>query len=195
MRQREQRAKFAAALVQAQSQSAALEQLDNLDGVLPLARVHQAIGRQVWQVAGALDVSLREMTLNDLGNPTARQLLADSVIGPLRDLHGGPFEQLRSQLERLRGRHDRPERARCSPASPARDCPFDAANPRGNVAMGKLCRCGQSIAPYRQVASGAEVQYGTRRRRNKPINCSTNRHPLFLNWFCALQFDSHRRPT
>jgi hypothetical protein len=102
MRQREQRAKFAAALVQAQAQATALEKLDSLDGVLPLARVHQAIGRQVWQVAGVLDVTLREMTLNDLGNPTARQLLADSVIQPIRDLHTGPFEKLRADLDQLR---------------------------------------------------------------------------------------------
>ncbi len=53
-------------------------------------------------MAAALDGTLREMTLNDLGNPTARRLLSESVIQPLRDLHDGPFEQLRGQLERLR---------------------------------------------------------------------------------------------
>ncbi len=103
MRQREQRAKFVAALGQAQAQAEALEKLDMLDGVAPLVRVHQIVGRQIRQVAAGLDASLREMTLNDLANPTARQLLADRVVHPLGELANGPFEQLRLQLGRLRG--------------------------------------------------------------------------------------------
>ncbi len=102
MRQREQRAKFVVAIGQAQAQAAAIEKLESLDGIPPIARVNQALGRQARQVAGVLDATLREMQLNDLGNPTAWQLLADRVIRPLGELHDGPFEQLRSQLERMR---------------------------------------------------------------------------------------------
>ena len=102
MRQREQRAKFAAALAQAQTQTVALEKLDKVSDAPPLARMHQSIGRQVWQIANQLDGTLREMTLNDLGNATARQLLADGVIQPLRELHNDPIERLRQQLGQLR---------------------------------------------------------------------------------------------
>jgi hypothetical protein len=101
MRQREQRAKFAAIVVQAQAQSEALAKLEALDGVRPLIRAHQAIARGVSQVASRLEVSLREMTLNELSNPTARQLLADNVIGPLRELHTGPLQTLGGRLERM----------------------------------------------------------------------------------------------
>ena len=93
MRQREQRAKFAAALVQAQAQAEALAKLNALDGVRPLIRAHQAIARQTSQIASRLEVSLREMTLNDLSNPTARQLLADNVIAPLRNCTPGRWKR------------------------------------------------------------------------------------------------------
>ncbi len=101
MRQREQRAKFATAVGQAQKQAEALATLAELDGLRPLMRTHQTIGRGVSQIANRLDMTLREMTLNELSNPTARQLLADSVITPLRELTSGPFENLRGQLDRL----------------------------------------------------------------------------------------------
>ena len=101
MRQREQRAKFAAALAQAQGQAESLAKLDALDGVRPLVRTHQAIARQVSQIASRLEASLREMTLNDLGNPTARQLLAENVIAPLRELHSGLLATLGGRLDRL----------------------------------------------------------------------------------------------
>jgi hypothetical protein len=101
MRQREQRAKFAAVVVQAQAQAEAMSKLAALDGVRPLVRAHQAIARGVSQVASRLEVSLREMTLNELSNPTARQLLADNVIAPLRELHTGPLAALGGRLERM----------------------------------------------------------------------------------------------
>ena len=101
MRQREQRAKFAALLVQAQAQAEAITRLEAIDGVRPLIRTHQAVARGVSQIAGRLEVSLREMTLNELGNPTARQLLADNVIAPLRELHTGPLQSLGGRLDRM----------------------------------------------------------------------------------------------
>jgi hypothetical protein len=101
MRQREQRAKFAAAVVQAQAQAEGIAKLEALDGLRPLVRTHQTIVRSVQQITNRLDTTLREMTLNELGNPTARQLLSDSVITPLRELVSGPMENLRGQLDRL----------------------------------------------------------------------------------------------
>ena len=77
MRQREQRAKFAALVAQAQAQAEGLAKLDALDGCGRWFAAHQAIARGVSQIASRLEVSLREMTLNELSNPTARQLLAD----------------------------------------------------------------------------------------------------------------------
>jgi hypothetical protein len=101
MRQREQRAKFAAVVVQAQAQAEAMSKLAALDGVRPLVRAHQAIARGVSQVASRLEVSLREMTLNELSNPTARQLLADNVIALLRELHTGALQTLGGRLDRM----------------------------------------------------------------------------------------------
>jgi hypothetical protein len=101
MRQREQRAKFAAALALAEGQAAALEKLAALDGVPPLARTHQAISRQVALVTTQLGAILREMTLNELGNPAARALLEENIIRPLGALHSGPLAKLRAKLEEL----------------------------------------------------------------------------------------------
>jgi hypothetical protein len=101
MRQREQRAKFAAATVAAQSQAESLAKLSAVDGVAALVRAHQATSRQVWQTANQLDATLEELTLNDLGSAAARQLLADNVIKPLRELHNGALVQMRGRLDEL----------------------------------------------------------------------------------------------
>jgi len=100
-RQREQRARFAKALETARGQHDALRLLTAANEAGPLVRVHQALTRQVWQVAGQLNGTLQEMTLNELGSPTARELLEKSIIKPLRDLHEGPLAELRGKLEAL----------------------------------------------------------------------------------------------
>ena len=100
-RQREQRGRFAAALASAKTQRELLSRLDKPGGVVGLTRAHQVLARQVWQIAGQLDASLEEMTLNDLATPAARQLMSTNIIAPIRKLHAEPLRKLREQLDRL----------------------------------------------------------------------------------------------
>jgi hypothetical protein len=102
-RQREQRARFAKALETAKGQLEALGKVAAAAEAAPLVRVHQGLTRQVWQVAGALNGTLQEMTLNDLASATARELLATSIIKPLRELHETPLADMRTKLEALAG--------------------------------------------------------------------------------------------
>ncbi len=101
MRQREQRAKFNTAVESAKEQHAAIEGLANPQAAIGIARAHQVISRQVWQVANQLDASLQEMTLNDLGNPQAREMLQSGVITPLRTLHADLLTKLRTAVDNL----------------------------------------------------------------------------------------------
>ncbi len=103
MRQREQRAKFAAALQSAQSQSKAIGELTKGSDALGIVRAQQVIGLQVWQVANQLDATLQEMTLNDLGNAQARESLQSTVITPLRTLHDDLLAHLRAEIDGLAG--------------------------------------------------------------------------------------------
>jgi hypothetical protein len=100
-RQREQRARFAKALETAKGQLDAFRKLAAPAEAAQLVRVHQGMTRQVWQVAVQLNGTLQEMTLNDLGSATARELLDKSIIKPLRELHDGPLAELRGKLESL----------------------------------------------------------------------------------------------
>lgn len=101
MRQREQRAKFSRALESAKVQSKALGELTNVDDIQGLARAQQVIGRQVWQVTGALDATLQEMTLNDLASGQARDNLQSGIITPLRTLHNDLLARLRTAIDGL----------------------------------------------------------------------------------------------
>jgi hypothetical protein len=101
MRQREQRAKFSTAVDSAKVQHTAIEGLANPQEAIGIARAHQVINRQVWQIANQLDASLQEMTLNDLGNPQAREMLQSGVITPLRTLHADLLTKLRTAIDGL----------------------------------------------------------------------------------------------
>ena len=101
VRQREQRAKFSGALDSAKAQGQALIALAKPADAIAIARAHQVISRQVWQVANQLDASLQEMTLNDLGNEQARENLQSTIIGPMRALHGDLLTQLRTSVDGL----------------------------------------------------------------------------------------------
>jgi hypothetical protein len=101
MRQREQRAKFAAALENAKAQSKALTELAQPQDALGISRAEQVIARQVWQVANQLDASLQEMTLNDLGNAQARENLQSAIIAPMRKLHADLLTRLRTAVDGL----------------------------------------------------------------------------------------------
>lgn len=98
-RQREQRAKLAKALESAKSQLDTIHRATTNAEATVSVRVHQALARQVFQVATALNGTLQEMTLNDLGNPTSRQLLEKAIIKPLLELHATPMTELRGKLE------------------------------------------------------------------------------------------------
>ena len=100
-RQREQRAKLAKALEMSKAQLDALRKLESTAEANTMLRTHQAIARQVWQIAGQLNATLQEMTLNDLGNPTARQLLETSIIKPLFNLHATTMTDIRLKYEAL----------------------------------------------------------------------------------------------
>jgi hypothetical protein len=101
MRQREQRAKFGAALDSAKAQSKLLGELTRPEDASAVARAEQVIARQVWQVANQLDATLQEMTLNDLGNAQARENLQSAIIVPLRTLHGDLLTRLRNVVDAL----------------------------------------------------------------------------------------------
>jgi hypothetical protein len=99
MRQREQRAKFAAALESMREQSKLLARLEEPQDVAGRARAQQVINRQVWQVAGVLEGTLEEMTLNDLANQQARDNLQSTIITPLGKLHEDLLARLRSSID------------------------------------------------------------------------------------------------
>jgi hypothetical protein len=99
MRQREQRAKFAAALESMREQSKSLARLEEAQEAPGLARAQQVINRQVWQVAGVLEGTLEEMKLNDLANQQARDNLQSTIITPLRKLHDDLLGRLRGAID------------------------------------------------------------------------------------------------
>lgn len=100
-RQREARAKLGKAIETGKSQLDSLRKINAPAEAGAIVRGHQGLARQVWQIAGQLNGTLQEMTLNDLGNATARQLLENSIIKPLYSLHATPLNELRAKLEAL----------------------------------------------------------------------------------------------
>jgi hypothetical protein len=48
-----------------------------------------------------LDATLEEMTYNDLGSQQARDLLENSIIGPLKKLHDEGFGQITEKLQTM----------------------------------------------------------------------------------------------
>ena len=101
MRLREQRAKFNAATEASKAQTKALIALAAPDEAVNIGRAQQVINRQVWQVANQLDAALQEMTLNDLGNPQAREMLQSGIIAPMRTLHTDLLTRLRGGIDVL----------------------------------------------------------------------------------------------
>ena len=81
-RQREQRTRFAKALETAKGQLDELVKIATPAEAGQIVRTHQAMARQVWQVAGQLDATLMEMTLNDLGTETAGRDLLQIIRDP-----------------------------------------------------------------------------------------------------------------
>ena len=52
-------------------------------------------------MANQLDLTLQEMTLNDLANAQARENLQTAIIDPLRKLHTEPLARLRTAVNSL----------------------------------------------------------------------------------------------
>lgn len=103
MRQRAERAKFAAALETAKAQTEPLAGEPDGAQLAGVGRKHQLVARQTWQTANRLEATLVEMTLNDLGSEQARQLLKTKVIDAVRQLHAEPMAQLRAALDAAAG--------------------------------------------------------------------------------------------
>jgi hypothetical protein len=100
-RQREQRGRFSKALEMAKGQLESIQQLTSADEGASLSRVHQVVVRQIWQIAGQLDGTLQEMIYNDLGSEQARDLLANSIIVPMRKLHDETFTDVAEKMQTL----------------------------------------------------------------------------------------------
>ena len=100
-RQRELRGRFSKALDMAKAQLESIQQLTSADEGTSLSRVHQVVVRQIWQIAGQLDGTLQEMIYNDLGSEQARDLLANSIIVPMRKLHDETFTDVAEKMQTL----------------------------------------------------------------------------------------------
>lgn len=101
MRQRQQRAKFAAATASAKQHAETLAVAVTPEQTPGLVRTHQVVSRQVWEVANRLEAALVEMQLNELGSPEALELLQGKVIDPLRELHSDPLLRQRNVLQEM----------------------------------------------------------------------------------------------
>ena len=80
---------------------AGLDALVSADEAALLGRRHRLIQQQVHSILRSLSASATEIRLNRLGSVQMHDLLADRVIGPLRDLHDGTMTRQRRDLERL----------------------------------------------------------------------------------------------
>jgi len=101
MRQREQRAKFTAALENEKVQAAALGAPAENGDAAGIARAQQVIARQVSQITSQLDATLVELTLNDLGTSQARDNLQTAILTPLRSLHADVLSPLRAACDEM----------------------------------------------------------------------------------------------
>ncbi len=79
----------------------------SLDQSAEWIRKHQLVRRDVGQVSHALNGSVEEMKLNQLGGEETYQLISQTVLKPLQNLHDREMEQQRQSLETLR--RDSPE--------------------------------------------------------------------------------------
>ena len=78
-----------------------LDALVSADEAVSVGRRHRLIQQQVHSIQRSLSASGTEIRLNRLGSFQMHELLADGVIGPLRELHDGTMTQQRRDLERL----------------------------------------------------------------------------------------------
>lgn len=79
-----------------------LKQATSLEEAADWVRMHQLARREVGQVSHALNGSVEEMKLNQLGGEETYQLISQTVLKPLENLHQREMEQQRQALETLR---------------------------------------------------------------------------------------------
>ncbi|MCA9016137.1 MAG: hypothetical protein KDA77_12465, partial [Planctomycetaceae bacterium] len=78
------------------------KQATSLEQAAEWMRQHQLVRREVGQVSHALNGSVEEMKLNQLGGEETYQLIEQSVLKPQENLHQREMEQQRQSLETLR---------------------------------------------------------------------------------------------
>jgi len=94
VRQRAQRTRFEKVIKSMEEQSTPLAAVAEPSDVMPVLRVQKVMARQVWQVAGKLEQALEELRNNRLGTQKAWDLMSETIIAPLRELHRGELSQL-----------------------------------------------------------------------------------------------------
>jgi hypothetical protein len=78
---------------------------------------------------------MTEMKLNALGGDEAFDLMQKNVLGPMKELIGGPMTEQRQALDNMNGSNRRPKAFRAAAREDQIVSP-DAANPQADVAVG-----------------------------------------------------------
>ncbi|MCH9654749.1 MAG: hypothetical protein K0U86_10660 [Planctomycetes bacterium] len=102
LRQQQLRSRLRKARDQAEQLRDDLKQANSLDQAADWMRKHQLVRREVGQVSHALNGSVEEMKLNQLGGEETYQLISQTVLKPLQNLHEREMERQRQSLETLR---------------------------------------------------------------------------------------------
>ncbi|MFH1302688.1 MAG: hypothetical protein ABIK07_16620 [Planctomycetota bacterium] len=102
LRQQQLRSRLRKARDQAEQLRDSLKLATSLEQAADWMRQHQLIRREAGQVSHALNASVEEMKLNQLGGEETYQLIEQSVLKPLQNLHEREMEQQRQSLETLR---------------------------------------------------------------------------------------------
>lgn len=102
LRQQQLRSRLRKARDQAEQLRDNFKQATSLEQAAEWMRQHQLVRREVGQVSHALNGSVEEMKLNQLGGEETYQLIEQSVLKPLENLHQREMEQQRQSLETLR---------------------------------------------------------------------------------------------
>ncbi|QDV16291.1 hypothetical protein Pan153_09180 [Gimesia panareensis] len=108
LRQQQLRSRLRKARDQAEQLRDKLKLAQNLDEAAIWLRQHQLVRREVGQVSHALNSSVEEMKLNKLGGAETWQLIEQTVLKPLGNLHDRDMEQQRQSLESLRSQSPEP---------------------------------------------------------------------------------------
>jgi len=103
LRQQQLRSRLRKARDQAEQLRDQLQLAQSLDQAADWMRQHQLVRREVGQISHALNGSVEEMKLNQLGGEETYQLITQTVLKPLENLHDREMELQQQSLETLRG--------------------------------------------------------------------------------------------